>query len=156
MEINGIPLHPLVVHAAVVFVPLAAVAAILMAVPKWRWLARWPALLLGLGAAVAVQLASSTGEDLLESSGLNTALIETHEEWAGRLQFAMWVLAGATVIGFWALPSISRMVGSRGRPGRVAALEKPLMVVLPLLAVAVLVLVVITGDAGARSVWAGN
>ncbi len=34
-----------------------------------------------------------------------------------------------------------------------AALEKPLMVLVPLAAVAVLVLVVITGDAGAKAVW---
>ena len=34
-----------------------------------------------------------------------------------------------------------------------AALEKPLMVLVPLAAVAVLVLVVLTGDAGAKAVW---
>ena len=61
MEINGVPLHPLVIHAVVVFVPLAALAAIAMSVPKWRWLARWPALLLTLGATAATFVAKLTG-----------------------------------------------------------------------------------------------
>ena len=33
MEINGLPLHPLVVHAAVVFGPLAALTALAYVVP---------------------------------------------------------------------------------------------------------------------------
>ena len=43
MEINGVPLHPLVVHAVVVFAPLAALFGIAYAVlPNWRWALRWP------------------------------------------------------------------------------------------------------------------
>jgi hypothetical protein len=53
------------------------------------------------------------------------------------------------------LPHVTRIAGGRDRQARVAALEKPLMVVVPLAAIAVLVLVVLTGDAGARAVWAG-
>jgi len=35
--INGLPLHPLLVHAVVVLLPLAAVGSIIIAVvPKWR------------------------------------------------------------------------------------------------------------------------
>jgi hypothetical protein len=156
MEINGVPLHPLVVHATVVMVPLAALAVTLMVVPRWRWLARWPALVLALGAALAVQAATLSGEDLLESTGLDTDLIQSHQEWAGRLRLAMWVLAAVTVLAFWSLPHVTRLAGARDRPGRVAMLEKPLMVLLPVLAVVVLVLVVVTGDAGARSVWSGG
>jgi uncharacterized membrane protein len=62
-----VPLHPLVVHTAVVLVPFAALAAILMAVPKWRWLARWPALLLTLGATASAYVATLTGKNLEES-----------------------------------------------------------------------------------------
>ena len=153
------PIHPLVVHAAVVLVPLAALAVITMALPRWRWLARWPALLTAAGAAGSVQLAALSGDDLKRRVG-DSALIRTHEMWAGRLQAATWVLFGVTVVAFWALPHVTRLVGSTNRAaplaGRVAVLEKPLVVLLPVLAVVVLVLVVLTGDAGARAVWSGT
>ena len=52
MEINGLPLHPLVVHAAVVFLPCAALLALVYAaVPRWRWAVRWP--MVGLTAVGA-------------------------------------------------------------------------------------------------------
>jgi hypothetical protein len=35
MEILGLPLHPLIVHATVVIVPLAAVGAIVISLVKW-------------------------------------------------------------------------------------------------------------------------
>jgi len=85
MELNGTPLHPLVVHAAVVFVPLAAVAVAAYVVPRWRALLRWPALVLSIGAAASVQLAAMSGDSLKEKVG-RSPLIETHEMWAGRLQ----------------------------------------------------------------------
>ena len=150
------PLHALVVHAAVVLVPLAALAVLAMVTPRWRWLARWPALMLAVGAALTVQLATLSGEDLRDSRKLDSPLVQNHEEWAGRLQIAMWALAAVTVVAFWALPHVTRLVGAQDRPGRVAALERPLVVVLALLAVVVLVLVVLTGDAGARAVWSSS
>jgi hypothetical protein len=154
MEINGVPLHPLVVHAAVVFVPLAALAVVAFAVPKWRWVARWPALVIVAIAAASVQLASMTGDELKHRVG-GSALIETHEMWAGRLQTATWVLAAVTAVAFWVLPHVNRVAGGRDKQARVAVLERPLVVLLPVLAVVVLVLVVLTGDAGARAVWGG-
>jgi uncharacterized membrane protein len=154
VEINGIPMHPLVVHAAVVFVPLAALAVIAFVVPKWRWAARWPALVVVALAAGSVQLAAMTGDSLKEKVG-RSALIETHEMWAGRLQTATWVMAALTLVAFWSLPHVTRVSGGRDKPARVAVLERPLVVLLPVAAVAVVVLVVLTGDAGARAVWAG-
>ena len=154
MEINGVPLHPLVIHAVVVFVPLAAIAAVVMSVPKYRWIARWPALLLTLAATAATYVATLTGEHLAEDRGLEElSLVETHEEWGERLMIGMWVFAVLVVIAFWVLPHVTRLAGARDRVAKVAALEKPLMVLVPLAAVAVLVLVFLTGDAGARAVW---
>ena len=152
MSINGVPLHPLLVHLAVVFVPLAALLVSAYCVPRLRWITRWPALVTAAIAAGAVQLSAVTGSDLKAKLGENP-LIENHEMWAGRLQAATWVLAGAMLVAFWAFPHVTRLMGGQDRQGRVAALEKPLMVLLPVLAVSVLVLVVITGDAGARAVW---
>ena len=68
MEISGLPLHPLVVHAAVVFAPLAALNALLYAaVPRWRWLLRWPLVVLTLVAVGSALVAAASGESLLES-----------------------------------------------------------------------------------------
>jgi uncharacterized membrane protein len=153
MEINGVPLHPLVVHAVVVFVPLAAIAAIAMSMPKWRWLARWPALLLTLGATAAAYVASVTGAQLQKDRGLQSRLVENHEAWAGRLINGMWIFAALVIVAFWLLPHVTRLSGGKDRVGSIAALEKPLMVLVPVAAVAVLVLVVLTGDAGAKAVW---
>jgi hypothetical protein len=154
MTIHGLPLHPLVVHAAVVLVPLAALAVVAFVVPKWRWLARWPALALVALAAGSVQLAAMTGDSLKRRIG-PSALIETHEMWAGRLQAATWVLAALTLVAFWSLPHVTRLTGGRDKGARIGVLQRPLLVLLPLSAVAVMVLVVLTGDAGARAVWAG-
>ncbi len=154
MELNGVPLHPLVIHAVVVFVPLAALAAVALSIPKWRWLARWPALLLTLGATAACYVSTITGSDLMEDRGLEQlALVRTHETWGERLMIAMWIFALVVVVAFWALPHVTRLSGGTDRVAKVVALEKPLMVLLPLAAAAVLVLVFLTGDAGARAVW---
>jgi hypothetical protein len=153
MEIRGIPLHPLVVHATVVFVPLAALAAIAFVVPRWRWLLRWPALVLAVLASVCVQVAIMTGESLKDSRHLDSPLIHTHEEYADKLRIAMFVLGIVMIVAFWSVGHVTRLAGAQDRLTRVAVLEKPLLVVLPILAVVVLVLVVLTGDAGARAVW---
>ena len=153
MEINGIPLHPLVIHAVVVFVPLAALVAIAMSMPKWRWLARWPALILTLGATAASYVATLTGAQLRDDRKLDTPLVHTHAEWGARLMIGMWVFAALVIVAFVVFPVVTRLSGGRDRDGSSAVLEKPLMVLVPLAAIAVLVLVVITGDAGARAVW---
>ena len=153
MEINGVPLHPLVVHAAVVFVPLAALSALAFVVPKWRWAARWPAVVLAVLGAVTVQLAVMSGRDLEKDRHLESPLIHTHEEWGERLQIAMWIFAAVMVVAFIAAPYVTRIAGAKDGPARGAVLEKPLLVLVAVAAIAVLVLVVLTGDAGARAVW---
>ena len=62
------PLHPLVVHAVVVLGPLAALTGLVYAaVPKWRWLLRWPLVVLAVVVAVTALTAVAAGEDLLAS-----------------------------------------------------------------------------------------
>ena len=75
------PLHPLVVHAVVVLGPLAAVTGLVYAaVPKWRWLLRWPLVVLAVVAAGASVLAAQSGESLLESRPELAPIVEEHEE----------------------------------------------------------------------------
>jgi hypothetical protein len=155
MDIGGVPLHPLVVHAAVVLTPVAALAVAANAlVPGWRWLLRHAAVLLAVGAAVAVQVSAMTGDSLAHALGGGNPLIDRHEMWAGRLQAATWVMAGAAVVAWWTFAVVSPFPKGN-RISRARVLDRPLVVVLPVVALAVLVLVVVTGHAGAEAVWKG-
>lgn len=159
MTFNGLPLHPLIVHLVVVTVPMAAICALLYGVvPRWRWVLRWPLLILAVLGAVATQLAAMSGDDLkrdIHASGHVLALIETHEQWAGRLQFGTWVLAAVAIVAAFTLPVASRLVGGADFAGRVALLKPVLAVVLPVLGLVELYLIFRTGDAGAKAVWSG-
>jgi uncharacterized membrane protein len=63
--VNGIPLHPLVVHAVVVLLPLAIVGTILIAArPRWRTHYGPLVVLFAAAATVLVPVATSSGESL--------------------------------------------------------------------------------------------
>lgn len=154
MHVNGLPLHPLLVHAVVVLVPLGALSAILFAVvPRWRWLLRWPTLLLALGAVVVTRLAVISGNSLKSERDLGGDLIARHQTWGHRLEYSVWVYAVLAIVAWWVLPYAARLVGSVDRPSPVPALVTVVSVVLALAAAVVLVFAVITGDAGAKAVW---
>jgi len=79
-DLFGLPAHPLVVHAAVVLLPLAAIAAIVAAaIPRLRPYYAPVALVLALGATASVGLAQQTGESLQERVP-ETRLVEDHVE----------------------------------------------------------------------------
>lgn len=70
---NGMPLHPLVVHAAVVLVPLAFVGLILIVARRsWRRTLGWWVVLLAFFAMGATVLAKESGERLAEVVGTPT------------------------------------------------------------------------------------
>jgi hypothetical protein len=145
MEISGLPLHPLVVHAAVVLGPVAALAALAYAaVGRWRDWLRVPMVVVSLAAVASIGAAYLTGDSFLEA---NRALAQkpyvgTHEE---RAEVLLWLTLGFGVVAVAA-------GWLHGRPGAVRTAGR---VLLALLAVAVLVQVVLVGDAGARAVWQG-
>jgi|SRR5215212_4101799 len=154
MEITGVPLHPLIVHAVVIFVPLGALSAILFAVmPRWRWLLRWPTVLLALGAVLVVRIAVISGNDLRHDRELSSPAIDRHMNWATRLEYSVWVFAVIAVVAWWVLPYAARLAGSADRPSPMASLTMVATVLLPIAGVVVLVFAIITGDAGARAVW---
>ncbi len=143
MELGGLPLHPLVIHAAVVLGPIAALCALGYAGPgPWRDRLRWPMLVLAVVATGAIVAAFLTGRDLLESRpALGTkALVATHE---ARAQLLLWI-----ALGFGAVAVVSGWLHARDGAVRVV-----LRVVLAVAALALLVQVVRTGDAGSRAVW---
>jgi hypothetical protein len=143
MELGGLPLHPLVIHAAVVFGPLAALCALGYALlGRWRDRLRWPMLVLALVATGAVVAAFLTGRDLLENRpALGTkALVETHQ---ARALVLLWV-----ALAFGAVAVVSTWLHARE-----GIVQVVLRVALGLVSLALLVQVVLTGDAGSRAVW---
>lgn len=155
MEINGLPLHPLVVHATVVFVPLAAMLVGAFAVGRrYRWLTRWPAAAATATALVVTFLARISGESLLEARPELAKLVQVHQERAGVMLWFVIALSVLTAVSVWALPGPSGLASGKGaRESRFALLELVLPALLVLTAVGVLVTVVLTGDAGSRAVW---
>lgn len=157
MDFNGIPLHPLVVHAVVVLTPVAGILAILHGlVPRWRWVTRWPLLFSGVVGAAVTYFAKLTGlnlKDARQLGGHTGELINTHEMWANRLMLSMWLMAAVAIIAWWVMPFSSPLENRPDRQARPAVLVKPLVVVLPLVGILVMVLVFLTGDAGAKAVW---
>jgi hypothetical protein len=76
----GLPAHPLVVHAAVVLVPLAAVGTVAIAV--WRSARRrfgWLVVAFGVAGFVFALLAQGSGEEL-EHKVEESELVEEHAE----------------------------------------------------------------------------
>ncbi len=147
MEINGVPLHPLVVHAAVVFTPLACLAALAYCVPGWRDWVRWPLVALAAVSVVAVWIAFLSGEDFREDPRFEfvagTAIedrLEDHESWAEWLRIGTSVFAVIVFAAAWFHT-------------RTGAVRIALSALAALGAVVTLVLVVLTGDAGAQAVW---
>ena len=155
MEIAGLPLHPLVVHAAVVLTPLAVLAVIAFAIwPKHRWATRWPAAALTVAAFGSAWVARLSGDELLESRPALARLVEDHAESGEMLSLLVTGFALVTAVGIWSLGGPSALSSGRGaRESRVVALDKVLPALLVLIGVAVLVSVVVVGDSGARAVW---
>ena len=144
MEINGLPLHVLVVHAAVVFGPVAALAALAyVALPGWRDRLRWPMVVMAVLATGAIVVAYFSGISFYNSRPDLHQLpnLATHKS-RGRILFWATLPFGvvAAVTGAWL----------HERTGAARLVPNALLGVT---AVAVLVLVVLTGDAGARAVW---
>jgi cytochrome c biogenesis protein CcdA len=146
-KVTGLPLHPLVVHAAVVFAPLAAATAIAYVVlPKYRDLLRWPTLVVVLIAFGSIWAAYLTGNNFFSDprfthfSGEILDRIHKHQSYARTLR---WIMTGFAIVTVAA-------TYLHDEPGTRRTVLGALVV---LGAVLTLVWTVLTGDAGARAVW---
>ncbi len=143
MEVFGLPIHPLVVHAAVVLVPLSALGALAVIVSarlreRYGWLTVWFA----VAAAGAAILAKFSGEALLASLGVGR-LVATHESYGELMPYPTVALA-------LFLPA-ALLLHRRSGPGWWVAAGLTAVA-----AVAGLVLVALTGHSGATAVWGGR
>lgn len=138
--VNGLPLHPLVVHAAVVLIPLAGVLALLMVlVPRFSIRFGPLIVLLGWAAVGAALVAKETGEGLSE---LLNKTPRVHIESGDLLPY--FAIAQAVLI---TLLWLADRRGGRGILGLLVALVTVVAVV------ATGYWTYRTGEAGARLVW---
>lgn len=154
MEINGLPLHPLVVHLVVVLGPLAALTGLAYAfVPAWRWLLRWPVVVLAVLTAVVSLVAVAAGESLLDARPQLAPLVEDHRDWGELLRIASLAYVGVVAMGAWALGGPSALASGRGARETNPVFGVPAIVLVAVGAVTLAVLVFLAGDSGARAVW---
>ncbi len=146
-RINGLPAHVLLVHAAVVFVPVCALA--LLAVVGWpaaRQRLALPTAVLATLTMVLVKLTADAGEWLEHQLGGGSPATRTHTELgAGMLPWSIGV--ALTALAWWALFR---------RPAKSPAWRAMTVAVGVLAVVAAVgsaVQVYRVGDSGARAVW---
>ena len=138
--ISGLPVHPLIIHFAVVIVPLAALALI-ASIASSKFRSRFGVVsILAIVAAVPLAfIAKESGESLAERVGIT----ERHQSLGAIFPLWVFVLAFAAVMWF---------VLSR-RSGRVA-LTRIVGIVVIALSVVVTTLTFLVGHSGAEATWA--
>jgi formate hydrogenlyase subunit 3/multisubunit Na+/H+ antiporter MnhD subunit len=146
--IGDMPLHPLVVHAVVIGIPLTLLMAVLFAVPRFRSWARWALGVVAVGSAVVTMIARASGPSLAQALGIVPGnpvgdLISRHAQLATQLTWIMVVVAVLAVLNV--------LLVSRGREQK--TVERVLPLVLIVAALIAAIWVVRTGDIGSRAAW---
>lgn len=159
MTVGGLPLHPLIIHAVVVLLPLAALGSVLIAArPSWRRPYGPPVLALAVVGAVSVPIATASGTDLAARLGNDSPLLTTHMDRAAlvlptAIVFVV-LLAAAVVLERWPARAPGPDGGATATATRIDSRIVLATTVLAAIAGIVLaVLVIRTGDAGATMVW---
>jgi hypothetical protein len=163
-EIMGIPAHPLVVHAAVVFVPLLAVLAIAYAlVPFVRPHIRWVLGLLALAAPLTAFGAKLSGDAFLKRLQSRDRVtpeflpkLEEHQRFGTLTLYATIVLALLTLARVYVVAPRVPAARAAGVGGSSRVLPLGLGALSLVAAGVSLYDVVRTGDSGAKAVWTGS
>ncbi|WP_183101292.1 DUF2231 domain-containing protein [Nocardioides pelophilus] len=153
-QFNGLPVHPLVVHAVVVLLPLAVVGTWAIAlVPRWR--PRYGPLVVA-GALLSVALipvATSSGEELAHRVGEP----EAHEELGESLLWFAVPLLVLVVVLVWLSHRQSRAQATSDPSDptgpRATRLVTAVAVLAALAGLATAVQVYRVGDSGAEATW---
>lgn len=156
-NLGNLPLHPLVVHAAVVGIPLAALLAFLFAFPKTREWARWPLAITVVGATAVTFVARQSGLAFEAALGIKPGnpvgdLILQHSLLANQL---FYIMIGFTVIALLNVFLVAKRAAD-GAAKQSAVLRIGLPILLVAAAVVALAWIVRVGDLGARAVWNPN
>ena len=139
----GLPLHPLVVHSAVVLVPLVAFAALAMSYwPSFSRKYGGPVLILAVVAQLSLFLAKGSGEPFEERLNKD---VERHANFGEIAPFTFIPLLILLYLR-WRMDKSGATVGS-------AKVRRLVSVLLALAAILALVYIYLTGHSGAESVW---
>lgn len=157
-KIAGIPVHVLVIHFVVVFVPLLIIGAVAYAaVPRWRKKIDWAVLILAVIAPVSALIARLSGlqlrTDLIAKgySGKPLANIDKH---MGFGNMTLWLSIALGVVALALIGYAWRTARTEGSPQH--PLVRPIGLVVTLVLGAFLGYYVYrTGDSGAHNVWDG-
>ncbi len=147
-ELFGLPAHPLLVHAAVVLLPLAALGTVLIAaIPRARRAYAPLVLIVAIAALVSVGLAQGSGEEF-EEKVVETELTEEHTDqgetvlpWAVAVTVVAGAITGATAFGR-RIPKISS-----------GALTAGLVVAAVIVSAGATWTVIDVGHSGAKATW---
>jgi predicted membrane protein DUF2231 len=155
---GDLPLHVLVIHLTVLLLPVAALTAIVYAVvPKWRWLLRWPTLVLGVASLVCAFVAKESGEAFVAAIPQLQPLVKIHQERGDLLFWFVLVFALVAVAAFLLLTGPSALASGKGaKATRSRPLELITSAAIVVIGVLVIVQTIRTGDAGAKAVWDGQ
>jgi hypothetical protein len=151
-QINGLPLHPLLIHTAVLGVPVTLLLALLFAFPRTRNWARWPVAIAAVGSVVAIFAARMSGMALASvvvQGDPVASLIGQHAQMANQLQIMSAVLAVLALVNAFVVGRVGGTAERRGSRGRDAVL----MALLVVAAAVTAFWVYQVGDLGATAVW---
>jgi hypothetical protein len=151
-QINGLPVHALVNHAAVIFGPLLVLGAIVYAVvPRWRPRIGWAVLLLAIIAPITTYVTMESGKALRDRlveqgiSGRGAEIIDEHMD-LGTVTF--WLMLALGVVSLAMVVLTLRRSASLPRVA-----DLGLAVIMVALAAVSGYYVFRTGDSGATAVW---
>jgi uncharacterized membrane protein len=151
-QIGGLPVHALVIHVAVVFVPLLAIGAIAYAVvPRWRPRIGWAVFLLAIIAPICTFVAKESGHKLYDRllargfSGAGKKILDDHMGFGG-LTFWFTLALGIVTL-------IMVLVSARRPTSLPRVAELGFTVIVVALAAISGYYVFRTGDSGAHAVW---
>jgi len=150
----GLPAHPLIVHAVVVLVPLAAVGGIAIAVSGWvRAHIGWLVVAFALLSVVLIPLATGSGE-ALEKDTEESALLEKHTEMGEQLLPWVVALAVGTLVVMLLARAVSRLPDGSAPPAWASrGVVIAIAVLTVVAATGTLVQVARIGHSGAKATW---
>jgi uncharacterized membrane protein len=154
-EFKGLPLHPLVVHAAVVLIPLLVLGAVAYAVvPRFRSRIGWAVVALAVAAPLAALFAKLSGDAfrqrLIDKNNIGGQVLDRVNDHRSLGNITLWFTIALAVITLLFVFVTSRRAPAIPRWGIVVV-----GVVVIGLAAASGYYVFWTGDFGARAVWEG-
>ncbi len=149
--IDGIPLHPLLVHGAVVLIAVNSLALIgALLIKRFRVWLGWGLPLVGAVSAVTAFLTKEAGEKMLKGFPAEGTALADHTHWGGLAGVWGMVLGATTVIAWltWSPFVLAKAPWLAHPSGRIVVL-----IVGVGIAIAATTLDILAGHSGATSVW---